>query len=60
MTLPMLWLQFGSLFTAQELLSFYLNCVKVVRTRPHSWGSTEVRAAARARKETSGRWGQGQ
>ena len=57
MTLPMLWHRFGSLFTAQELLFFYLCCPTVVGTRAHAWGSKEVKAAAWARKEIYGRWG---
>ena len=57
LTLPMLWQQFGSLFTAQELLFYYQNCPKVAKTRAHAWGSREVRAAARLRKETYGHWG---
>ena len=57
LTLPMFFfLSFGSLFSAQELLFYYLNCPKVIRTRDHSWGSKEVRAAAWARMETYGRW----
>ena len=49
LTLPMLFLRFGSLFSAQELLFYYLNCPKVFRTRDHSCGSREAKAAARAR-----------
>ena len=59
LTLPMLWHRFGSLFTAQELLFFYLNCKKVIRTRDHSWGSPEARGAAWARKRTYGNYGHG-
>ena len=49
LTLPMLWQEFGSLFTASELLFYYLNCPKLGRTRPHAWGSREARVAAHAR-----------
>ena len=57
LTLPMLWQRFGSVFTASELSSYYLNCSKLVRTRPHAWGSREARAAAYARWVTYGSWG---
>ena len=57
LTLPMLWQQFGSLFTAQELLFYYQNCPKVAKTKAHAWGSREVRAAAWARWQTYGHWG---
>ena len=42
LTLPMLFLRFGSLFSAQEQLFYYLNCPTVIRTRDHSWGSKEA------------------
>ena len=48
-TLPMFFIRFGSLFSAQELLFYYLNCPKVFRTRDHPCGSREAKAAARAR-----------
>ena len=51
MTLPMLWHRFGSIFTAQELLFFYLCCPTVVGTRAHAWGSKKVRAAGWAQME---------
>ena len=57
LTLPMLWQQFGSLFTAQELMFYYQNCPKVAKTRAHAWGSREARAAAQLRMDTYGRYG---
>ena len=57
LTLPMLWHRFGSIFTARELLFFYLCCPTVVGTRAHAWGSKDVKAAARARKQIYGHWG---
>jgi len=59
LTLPMLFEHFGSLFTAQELLFFYLKCKKVIRTKDHSRGSPEARGAAWARKWTYGKYGHG-
>ena len=57
LTLPMLWYALGHFFSARELLLFYLNCPMVVGSRPHAWGSKDVKDAACARKKIYGHWG---
>ena len=42
---PMICLRFGSRFSAQGQLFYYLNGPKVIRTRDHFWASKEATAA---------------
>ena len=58
-TLPVLWKEFGTLVSAQELLFHYLKCPKVVKTKHHPRGSQYVRGAAFARRRATGHWGHG-
>ena len=56
-TLAQLFLTFGPRFTAQELFFWYYNAEKVVKKRAHSWGSREVRDAAKMRQQVFGHYG---
>ena len=56
-TLGQLLAEFGKDFTVCELMLWYHNAPKVVRKRPHPWGSGDVRAAAKERMKTYGRYG---
>ena len=38
--------EFGDRFTVSELMFWYHNADKVVKKRPHAWGSDVVRDAA--------------
>jgi hypothetical protein len=57
-TLAELLFQFGKDFTIFELMFWYHHADKIVKKRPHAWGSQEVRDAANERKKTYGRYGQ--
>ena len=57
LSLPMLFERFGRNFTAQELMYYYTNSTKLVKTRPHPQGSRLVRDAAQARFKAHGRYG---
>jgi hypothetical protein len=56
-TLCELFAKFGDNFTASELMFWYHNAPKIVKKRPHSWGSAEHRNAAHARHYAWGRYG---
>ena len=49
--------EFGDRFTVSELMFWYHNASKLVRKRPHAWGSQEVRDAAHERRKAWGRYG---
>ena len=56
-TLAELFYKFGKEHTVAELMLWYHNAPKVLRKRQHSWGSPDVRAAAKQRMFTYGRPG---
>ena len=56
-TLAELFDKFGERYTVAELMLWYYNAPKILRTRQHAWGSKDVRAAAIQRWKTYGRPG---
>ena len=55
-TLAELFHQFGKDFSVAEIMLWYHNAPKMLRKRPHSWGSKDVRAAARMRNKVYGHY----
>ena len=56
-TLAELFDKFGETYTVAELMLWYYNAPKMLRTRQHSWAWIDVRAAGRQRYLTYGRPG---
>ena len=56
-TLMELFQAYGPKCAAQDIMYWYYHAPKIACKRAHSWGSEDVRAAARLRFETFGQWG---
>ena len=56
-TLAELFHQFGKNYTVAELMLWYCQAPKMLKKRPHAWGSKDVRAAATERWKVYGRAG---